>query len=83
MALHQTTIAYLIEKLSGRLEGALGEVMGELCERLVELRDTRDHATITTSFAGGYKLPRDLWTKEEIAADAAVFSFCSGSSRPG
>lgn len=69
--LHQTTVSYLIEKLSGRLEGAIGEVMGELCERLISLRDTAAAATITTSAAGGYKLPRDLWSKEEIAADNA------------
>lgn len=69
VGLHQTTVTYLIEKLSGRLEGAVGEVMGELCERLIALRDTADTATITRSSSGGYKLPRELWTTEELAAD--------------
>ena len=76
---HQTTVTYLIEKLSGRLEGALGEVMGELCERLISLRDTADSATITTSASGGYKLPRELWTKEEIAADAVAHPAAAAS----
>lgn len=70
VALHQTTIAYLIEKISGRLEGVLGEVLGELCERIIALRDTSDEASITKSAGGGYKLPYQLWTASERGRDS-------------
>lgn len=69
--LSQTTVNYLIDKLSGKLEGATGEVLGELCDRLIALRDTNEDA-VCTEGGTGYRLPRELWTKEEIAAAMAA-----------
>lgn len=66
--LHQTTIAYLIEKLSGKLEGAVGEILGELCDRLISLRDTLEDK-ICSIGGDGYRLPRALWT---LAEDGAI-----------
>lgn len=71
VTISQGTLSYLIEKLSGRLEGAMGEILGELCDRLIALRDTADAIAITRTAGTGYKLPRELWTEAEIAADAA------------
>jgi len=65
--LHGGTITYVIKKLDGELQGPAGDVLGELADRLIALRDTNTD-TICTSGGTGYRLPRALWTPEEIAA---------------
>lgn len=68
VALHQSTIDYVVKKLEGKIPGgATSEVLGELAERLVALRDT-DAASITKKAGGGYKLPVELLTPEEQTA---------------
>ena len=67
--LHGGTITYVIKKLDGELVGPAGDVLGELADRLIALRDTADPSTITKKDGSGYKLPRALWTAEEVTAD--------------
>ena len=64
--LHNTTIEYLLTKvLNGPMDGPAGDVLGELSERLEQLKTT-DAATICTDKPGsGYRLPRELWTETE------------------
>ena len=68
VALHGGTITYVIKKLDGELQGAPGDFLGELADRLIALRDT-DADAVCTSTGTGYRLPRALWTTEESAAD--------------
>lgn len=70
VALSQTTISFLVDKFLAKLEGVVGEVLGELCERLISLRDTADAGTICTHKGNGYHLPEELWTHEELVAAA-------------
>lgn len=66
--LHQSTIDYLLAKLSGKMDGgAAADVLGELYERVVSLRDTNEDR-ICSEGGDGYRLPRMLWTEKEIAA---------------
>jgi hypothetical protein len=69
--LHQSTVDYVISKLSGRMDGgAPGFILGELHERLVSLRDTNEDRICTVG-GDGYRLPRGLWTEAEVAKDAS------------
>lgn len=62
-----STIRYLLDKLTGEMEGPTGEVLGELHDRLQALRDTSASAVCTKTGAG-YRLPLALWTAAEIEA---------------
>lgn len=70
--LHNSTIDYLLNKvLNGQMTGVAADCLGELSERLEELRST-DAAAICTRDGKGYRLPRALWTDRERAADASA-----------
>lgn len=66
--LHNSTIDYLLTKvLSGTMNGPAADILGELAERLEELKST-DADAICTDGGKGYRLPRALWTDKERAA---------------
>jgi hypothetical protein len=68
LEIHGSTIAFVIKKLNGKLVGGAGDVLGDLADRLIALRDTPDPATICTRKGSGYHLPEALWTEPELAA---------------
>jgi hypothetical protein len=69
--LHGSTVDFVIAKLSGKMEGgAAADVLADLCERVVSLRDTNEDRICTSETGAGYRLPRELWTLPEATADA-------------